>query len=100
MVAEENSVSVKDQSIACVARNFLVNCPVCGSFNHQTFGHHGTLSKKELAAIFPKSERKAIKAGMSPKEQSQFNRSMEGKRMPNDEEICRWKSIRGKPPES
>ena len=95
MVAEENSVGVRNHVVVHVSRNFL--CPKCNEI-FQNSGHHSTLYVKGLKMKFPKNKLKQIRAALPEAERKTFKDTVDGKRMPRDGEIERWLDVLSKLP--
>ncbi|PYV94849.1 MAG: hypothetical protein DMG89_23985 [Acidobacteria bacterium] len=69
MVAEECSVGHVDRKVIATLRNFHGHCLHCGSpFWRGKFGHHATLSVKQLKSKFPKSAVQKLRSALPASE--------------------------------
>jgi hypothetical protein len=80
MEAELSSVDVKEHSVHLVVRRFRAICPTCGPFVHDRVGHHGTISKKQMAQLFPNRERRRLRDALPEDERMRFKLTLAGKR--------------------
>lgn len=93
MGAEISEIGVTDQRVGFVVRRFQAMCPNCGPFLHDRVGHHGTITKKQMARLFPKRQRRRVRDALPKDEQREFMRSMSGKREPKNGEIDHWLTV-------
>jgi hypothetical protein len=68
-------------------------CPNCRPFSHDRVGHHGTITKKQMARLFPKRQRWRVRDALPKDEQREFMRSMSGKREPKNGEVAHWLTV-------
>lgn len=90
MVAEENVIYREDHRVIVAGRDFL--CPRCDKI-FQSFGNHSTRSVKALKKKFPKDKLRQFRAALPPAERKTFKDTFDGKRIPKDGEIERWRAI-------
>jgi hypothetical protein len=90
MEAELMPVDVAEQNVHAVIRRFKATCPTCGPFPCDHVGHHGTITKKQMAQRFPKRARKRLANALPEDERKLFKRTVAGKREPKDGEVERW----------
>jgi len=95
-VAEESSVRVDDHTVSVAARSFEATCPTHGKFIYQRFGHHSTYSRKELSDLFSKADRVRLRAVLSTEEWKHFDKTIRGRRMPQNDEVERWLALLGR----
>jgi hypothetical protein len=93
MKAEEKWVRLADQEILFASRWFGSICAKCGPVLHRKGGHHDTINKKKLGALFPKAKRKQLLAALSADEQKLLKKTLDGKRSAKDGEVERWLNI-------
>lgn len=88
--AEISEIGVTDHNVGFVVRRFRPMCPDCGPFIHDRVGHHGTITKKQMAHLFPKRQRGRVRDILPKNEQRDFMRTLAGKREPKNREVERW----------
>jgi ribosomal protein S27AE len=93
MDAEISEIGVTDHNVGFVVRKFQAMCPHCGPFFHDRVGHHGTITKKQMAQLFPKRHRRRLRDALPEVEQREFMRTMSGKREPKEGEVENWLAV-------
>jgi uncharacterized C2H2 Zn-finger protein len=93
MDAEISEIGVVDHNVGFVARRFRATCPDCGPFFHDRVGHHCTITKKQMAQLFPKRQRRRLRDVLPEDERKPFMRTLIGKREPKDGEVEHWLAV-------
>jgi len=93
MDAEISEIGVIDHNVGFVVRRFRATCPDCGPFFHDRVGHHGTITKKQMAQLFPKRHRRRLRDILPEDGRKPFMRTLAGKREPKDGEVEKWRAL-------
>ena len=93
--AEISEIGVIDHNVGFVVRRFRATCPGCGPFfhDHDHVGHHSTITKKQMAQLFPKRHRRRLRDLLPEDERKPFMRTLIGKREPKDGEVEHWLAL-------
>jgi len=87
-------IGVLDHRVKFTSRKFKAACSKCGPIPHvQKVGHHGTIAKKRMKALFPKAQLKRLWNALPEDERKLFNETLSGKRIAKDGEVERWREI-------
>jgi hypothetical protein len=90
IVSQLSSVAVPAQNVNGVIRRLRAVCPDCGPFLHDRVGHHDSITEKEMRRIFPPHLWKRLRFALRDDERKLFNKTLCGKREPNEGDIERW----------
>jgi len=96
MIAEEILIPASGVRVYAAQRTFQGECPRCGPVWTGHRGHHSTRREKHLKDwVFPKDVRAVIRNKLAGEERKVFNLAIEGKLVPTEEQLQRWKFLGG-----
>jgi hypothetical protein len=90
IVSQLSSVTAPAQRVNGVVRRFRAECPDCGPFTHDRVGHHDSITEMEMKRLFPKHLWKRLRLALPDDERKLFDKTLCGKREPNEEDVARW----------
>jgi len=94
LAGEENFIGIPDHAVKFTGRWFHSLCPKCGPVFHPfKVGHHGTIARKQLKTLFPKSQLKRLRAALPEDQRKLFDATLSGKRVAKDGEVRRWLQV-------